>query len=464
MAVNGLAENELAVNGRRYQSWGRIDFGPQTGVRFDHRLAPIPKPEPAKTVLPYGNGRSYGDSCLNTGGVLIDCGGLDRFISFDGDSGVLRCEAGVLLADILDVAVPRGWFLPVSPGTRLVTVGGAIANDVHGKNHHRAGTFGCHVRCFELLRSDGGRLLCSADENQEYFRATIGGLGLTGLVTWAEIQLAPIANAFVDQERIRFHDLAGFFRLSQESDAEFEYTVAWIDCLATGPSLGRGMFVRGNHAPAVEGDRAGEAAKSSGVKISVPFVPPLSLVNGLSLRAFNALYFRKQRGDRVSSQLHYRPFFYPLDAIANWNRLYGPKGFYQYQCVLPLASGEAGMGEILQTIAAAGMGSFLAVLKVFGDRASPGMMSFPRSGVTLALDFPNNGGKVRDLLDRLDAITGEHGGAVYPAKDARMSPALFRQSFPAMDEFTQYIDPAFSSSFWRRIAGADKAVVSQDIC
>jgi hypothetical protein len=185
-------------------------------------------------------------------------------------------------------------------------------------------------------------------------------------------------------------------------------------------------------------------------------------VNGLSLRAFNALYYRKQRGDRVSSQVHYRPFFYPLDAIANWNRLYGPKGFYQYQCVLPLERGETGMGEILQRIAAAGLGSFLAVLKVFGDPASPGLMSFPRAGVTFALDFPNNGAKVRSLLDQLDGITGEHGGAVYPAKDARMSPELFRQAYPALDEFAKYIDPAFSSSFWRRIAGADNGVPNQD--
>lgn len=435
-----------------------MDFGPQTGVRFDHRLAPLPKPDPGKTVLPYGNGRSYGDSCLNTGGVLIDCRGLDRFISFDGDTGVLRCEAGVLLADILDVAVPRGWFLPVSPGTRFATVGGAIANDVHGKNHHRAGTFGCHVRCFELLRSDGKRLFCSPDENREYFQATIGGLGLTGVVTWAEIQLKPVANPYIDQESIRFNDLAEFFRLSEESDGEFEYTLAWIDCLAMGASLGRGLFVRGNHAPAV----TGEAPKAPRERLSVPFAPPLSLVNGLSLRAFNALYYRKQRGDRVSSQVHYRPFFYPLDAIANWNRLYGPKGFYQYQCVLPLARGEAGMGEILQGIAAAGLGSFLAVLKVFGGHPSPGLMSFPRAGVTFALDFPNNGAKVRSLLDQLDAITGEHGGAVYPAKDARMSPELFRQAYPALDEFAEYVDPAFSSSFWRRIAGADKGVPDKD--
>jgi FAD/FMN-containing dehydrogenase len=439
-----------------YPSWGRIDFGPQTGARFDQRSEPLPEIEAGKALLPYGNGRSYGDSCLNTGGVLIDCRHLDRFISFDADSGVLRCEAGVLLADILDVAVPRGWFLPVSPGTRLVTIGGAIANDVHGKNHHRAGTFGCHVRCFELLRSDGGRLLCAPDQNLEYFQATIGGLGLTGLVTWAEIQLRPIANAYIDQEIIRFHNLTEFFRLSEDSNEGFEYTVAWIDCLAKDVSLGRGLFVRGNHAQSI----ASAAPKAPRDGPSVPFAPPVSLVNQLSLRAFNGLYFRKQRGDRAEAQVHYRSFFYPLDAIGDWNRMYGPKGFYQYQCVLPMAQGKAGMGEILQKIAAAGMGSFLSVLKVFGDHASPGLMSFPRSGVTLALDFPNSGDKVRALMDQLDAITSAHGGAVYPAKDARMPASLFRQAYPGLEEFSKWVDPAFSSSFWRRVGGA----ANQDNC
>ncbi len=436
------------MSGGAYQSWGRIDFGPQTGVRFDDRTAPLPPIEPNQTVLPYGNGRSYGDSCLNTGGVLIDCRGIDRFISFDTDSGMVRCEAGVLLDDILAVAVPRGWFLPVSPGTRFVTVGGAIANDVHGKNHHRAGTFGCHIRCFELLRSNGERLLCTPDENSELFRATIGGLGLTGLITWAEIQLKAVANPFIDQETIRFGNLAEFFDLSQASDAEFEYTVAWIDCLANGSSLGQGLFMRGNHAPSV----ASKALKAPRRSLSIPLAPPLSVVNRLSLRAFNRLYYRKQRDDRVAKQVHYRPFFYPLDAIGNWNRMYGPRGFYQFQCVLPSANGETGIADILKETAAAGWGSFLAVLKVFGDRPSPGLLSFPRPGVTLALDFPNAGEGIRSLLDRLDKITGDYGGAIYPAKDARMSPGLFRQAYPALDEFAKSIDPAFSSSFWRRVA------------
>jgi hypothetical protein len=271
-----------------------------------------------------------------------------------------------------------------------------------------------------------------------------------------EIQLRPVANAYIDQEVIRFHNLTEFFRLSEASDDKFEYTVAWIDCLAKDVSLGRGLFMGGNHAAEI----ARTEPKAPREGLSIPFAPPLSLVNQLSLRAFNALYYHKQRGDDANAQVHYRPFFYPLDAIGNWNRIYGPKGFYQYQCVLPMAAGEAGMTEILRKIAAAGMGSFLAVLKIFGDRPSPGLMSFPRSGVTLALDFPNSGGKVRGLLDQLDAITGAHGGAVYPAKDARMSADLFRQAYPRLAEFSQYVDPAFSSSFWRRVNGP----ASQEVC
>lgn len=433
-----------------FESWGRIAFGPQTGVRFDERTAPLPRAASGAPGLPFGNGRSYGDSCLNTGGVLIDCRRLDRFIAFDHETGVLRCEAGVLLADILAVAVPLGWFPPVCPGTQFVTVGGAIANDVHGKNHHRAGAFGCHVRCFELLRSDGARLLCSPDENADLFRATIGGLGLTGLITWAEIQLKPVANAFIDQEVIRFEKLADFFALSAASDQDFEYTVAWVDCLAGGDALGRGLFSRGNHAASI----AGAAPKPPRHRLSVPVTPPLPLVNRLSLRAFNELYYRRQRGETAAKQVHYQPFFFPLDAIGNWNRLYGPRGFYQYQCVLPPAQGEAGVAEILAAVAAAGAGSFLAVLKQFGDRPSPGTLSFPRPGVTLALDFANTGDRTRRLLDRLDEIVGRCGGAIYPAKDARMSPDMFARAFPALEEFKAFVDPAFSSSFWRRVTGA----------
>jgi FAD/FMN-containing dehydrogenase len=414
-------------------------------IAVTDRHGPLPASE--LPMLPLGNARSYGDSCLNDGGVLLAARGLDHFIAFDPASGVLTCEAGVLFSDILDLVVPQGWFLPVTPGTRFVTVGGAIANDVHGKNHHRAGAFGHHVLSFELLRTDGSRLRCSPEENADWFDATVGGLGLTGFITSASIQLRRVAGPWMSTESHRFDDLAGFFALSRESDRDYEYTVSWIDCVARGKGLGRGLFSRGNHAPA----RPDKRPAASKRRLAIPVTPPVSLVNPLSLRAFNQLYYRRQRKRVVHATTHYEPFFYPLDGIAQWNRMYGPRGFLQYQCVVPPEAAEATMAELVRTIAASGTGSFLAVLKQFGDQPSRGMLSFPRPGTTLALDFPNGGTSTFALLDRLDAIVDGAGGAVYPAKDARMSGEHFRRYFPRWEAFSRFIDPGMSSSFWRRV-------------
>lgn len=402
-----------------------------------------------KTLLPFGNGRSYGDVCLNNGGVLIDARTLNRFIHFDVEAGIIRCESGVLLSDILELIVPKGWFLPVTPGTRFITIGGAIANDVHGKNHHRAGTFGCHLRCFELLRSDGSRLLCSADDNTDWYRATIGGLGLTGLITWAEIKLKLMSTTSIDQETIRYSNLDEYFDLSSESDKGYEYTVAWLDCLAKGKNLGRGIFIRANHADKI----SGKVPEMPKLKFAIPVALPLSLVNHWSLKLFNSLYYHKQWQTRKTTTLHYAPFFYPLDSIQGWNRIYGPKGFLQYQCVLPHEQGSEAIKEILGRISSAGTGSFLAVMKIFGKKLSPGLMSFPRPGITLALDFPNQGEKTFKLLDQLDEVTSAANGAVYPAKDARVSPEFFQSSFPEWKEFMHFIDLRFSSSLWRRVSG-----------
>jgi len=402
-------------------------------------------------MLPFGNGRSYGDVCLNEGGVVLDCGGLNRFMAFQEDTGVLRCEAGTSLADILALAVPKGWFLPVTPGTRFVTVGGAIANDVHGKNHHRSGTFGRHVLRFELLRSDGSRRVCSPGENPEWYAATSGGVGLTGLITWAEIQLKHVASPFIEQETVRFGNLSEFRALADESDEAFEYTVAWIDCLSRGRRLGRGLFFRGDHAK----DAPRSKPDLVPPRLGLPVTPPTSLVNGLTLRLFNALYYRKTLAAGVRRRVHFAPFFYPLDALRDWNRIYGPRGFFQYQCALPGQEAEAALGEILGRIAEAGTGSFLAVLKRFGGLPSPGLLSFPRPGFTLALDFPNRGARTLELLDRLDEVTRCCGGAVNPSKDARMSPETFHASFPAWETLCSFKDPAFSSSFWRRVTRED---------
>jgi len=433
----------------RYHSWGRYPQFDQSAVRLRWRSLPLPIPEEIRTsYLPFGNGRSYGDSCLNPGGLLLDSRGLDRFIAFDPVEGILKCEGGVLLAEIMALTGSRGWFPPVVPGTKFVTVGGAIANDVHGKNHHSAGTFGCHVRSLELLRSDGRRLRCSPSENAEWFEATIGGLGLTGLILWAEIALKQINNSAMDVETIRFGRLDDFFELSAESDRQYEYTVAWIDCTARGKHLGRGLFVRGNHAAAntapVEAPRR---------PLSVPVDLPVSLINRMSARMFNNLYYRKQWRTRASGMQHYDSFFFPLDRIRHWNRLYGPRGFLQYQCVVPIDTGRSALREIIDRGAHGGIDSFFGVLKVFGDRRSPGMMSFPRPGATVALDFYHHGEKTLRLLDSFDEIVLSAGGRVNPYKDARMSGDSYRRYFPQWQKLESFRDPRFSSGFWRRVTG-----------
>ncbi len=433
----------------RYHSWGRYPQFDQSAVRLRWRSLPLPIPADAQaTYLPFGKGRAYGDSCLNPGGLLLDARGLDRFIAFDPVEGILRCESGVLLSEILALAVPRGWFPPVVPGTKFVSVGGAIANDVHGKNHHSAGTFGCHLRCLELLRSDGRRLVCSPTENAEWFQATIGGLGLTGLILWAEIALKRIDNASMDVETIRFAQLDDFFELSAESDRQYEYTVAWIDCMARGKHLGRGLFIRGNHAApdaaAVEAPRR---------RVSIPVDLPVTLITRMSARAFNSLHYRMQLRTRSTGLEHYEHFFFPLDGIRHWNRLYGPRGFLQYQCVVPVVEGRGALREIIDRGAHGGIDSFFGVLKVFGNRRSPGLLSFPRPGVTVSLDFYHHGDKTLRLLDTFDEIVLAAGGAVNPSKDARMSEASFKKYFPRWQELESFRDPKFCSGFWRRVTG-----------
>jgi FAD/FMN-containing dehydrogenase len=427
---------------RDLTGWGRV-FSPRhrvVGVRDRH--APLPASE--DFLLPYGAGRSYGDSCLNDGHTVLHTRGLDRLVAFDPATGLLRCEAGVLLADIVDFALPRGWFLPVTPGTKFVTVGGAIANDVHGKNHHRDGSFGHHVPRLELLRSDGARLECGPERNADMFRATVGGLGLTGLVTWAEVQLVPVRGPWIRQTATRFVSLAQFFEASEALERAHRYVVAWLDCARQGEA--RGIIFAGDH------DDDDNPVPARGTR-AFPFEPPVSLVNGLTLRAFNALYYRTPRAGEGDPRLvPWDAFFYPLDSIRDWNRLYGPRGFYQYQCVVPPGEqGRAALAELLARIAASGQGSFLSVLKRFGERPAAGLMSFPMAGYTLALDFPNRGARTLALLETLDAVVLAAGGRVYPAKDARMSPASFRAYFPEWERFRDFIDPRFSSSFWRRV-------------
>src|ERR1022692_1581410 len=397
------------------------------------------------SLLPYGLGRSYGDSCLNDGRELIDCCRLNRILGFDEAAGMLRCEAGVSLADIVDLFLPKGWFLPVTPGTKFVTVGGAIANDVHGKNHHCAGTFGAHVHQIGLHRSSDGLVICNSKDNSGLMRATIGGLGLTGVIAWSDIQLKPVAGPWIDAELIPFESLDAFLQLSRESNESFEYTVAWLDCFA-GKNL-RGIFFRGNHAS----DRGKEFRPQRGPKL--PFALPGWMLNRTALKAFNAAYYKVHSFRKGPTVVPYDSFFYPLDAIRQWNLLYGRQGFLQYQCVIPESNLEA-FEELLDRIAASGMGSFLGVIKQFGSAPAAGMLSFPRPGLTIALDFAMRGERTLELMQSLDEIVQQSGGALYPAKDARMSPALFEASYPRWRSFVPYIDPKMSSSFWRRVTGA----------
>jgi FAD/FMN-containing dehydrogenase len=310
-------------------------------------------------MLPYAFGRSYGDSCLNDGGLLLDVRRLDRLMAFDEEDGLLRCEAGVTLAEILALIVPRGWFLPVVPGTRWVSVGGAVANDIHGKNHHLAGSFGAHVTRFELLRSSGERVICAPGD--PLFHATVGGRGLTGLILWAELRLRRIPGPGIAQERVRFSGLDGFFELAAD-DARHEYTVAWVDCLARGRRLGRGLYLRGHHAP-YEG-RVPSPLQPA--RFQVRADAPALLINGVTLGLFNQLYYRAQLRDLRRDVGPYPPFFFPLDHVGDWPRLYGRRGFIQYQCVVPDEPGGGAMRVLIDRISRSGEPAALAVLKRLG--------------------------------------------------------------------------------------------------
>lgn len=419
------------------RSWGGLPTAGQT-LR---KISWVDELEPGwqTSTLPVGFGRSYGDSGLAASGEATSTVGLNRLLGFDVAKGILRCEAGVSLGEILQVSLGQGWILPVLPGTQVVSVAGAIANDIHGKNHYRAGTFGRHVRSLDLQRSDGQVLHCSPSENQEMFRASLGGLGLTGIIVAAELQLQRITGADLDAETIKFGDLEEFFSLSEESASAYEYSVGWIDCLS--PRM-RGHYSRANHTAQAVPHRP---LPVPGIPFELPFTP----INRLTLRTFNSLYYHRQRSARRSYAQSWRSWFFPLDGIANWNRLYGRLGFRQYQCVVPAEA----ISELLGLIRRSGQGSFLAVIKTFGGLAAPGLISFPRPGVTLALDFPWRGQRTLSLFAQLDAVVRAHDGAIYPAKDAHMPAADFRRAYPGWEQLETQRDPALMSQFWQRVTG-----------
>jgi len=430
---------------REMTSWGRLSSLP-------HRVTVLNDPDAVSRVIgasppgiAFGMGRSYGDICLNPHGSLWQTTALDHFIHFDAHTGRLKCEAGVVLRDIQRLMIPRGWILPVTPGTQLITVGGAIANDVHGKNHDVAGSFGDHVRRIRLARTDGEIIECGPDIRPDWFAATIGGAGLTGIIIDADIQLQRTAGPWLDTETVPYADLNTFFRLADEAEARWEHTVSWIDCMNAGK--GRGIFMLGN--PSGRQDPGAPRSRAR----TMPLVPPVSMVNRLTLRPFNMTYYHLKSWQAGRATVHYEPFFYPLDNLLEWNRMYGPRGFFQYQSVIPRNTGRDAVNAMVKEISRSGEGSFLAVLKTFGNRHASGMLSFPMPGVTLALDFPNRGARTLTLLDRLDAIVREAGGRLYLAKDARMPRDLFEQGYPRLGEFLHYRDPGISSALSRRLMG-----------
>lgn len=432
---------------KRVASWGRLSADP-------HRVMDLHDPSRIDNIvchgllpgLAYGMGRSYGDVCLNPHGTLWVTTGLDHFISFDDCTGRLVCESGVLLRDIQRLVIGRGWILPVTPGTQLITVGGAIANDVHGKNHHSQGSFGDHVQSLTLVRTDGEVILCGPNERTDWFAATVGGLGLTGLITRAELQLSRVAGPWLETESIPYASLGEFFRLAGESESAWEHTASWIDCTRLGN--GRGLFMRGHAAQDLNRPEPG------GRMWAMPAMAPISLVNPLSVGAFNMTYYhlKKWMGGRAIQ--HYEQFLYPLDKLLKWNHVYGPKGFFQYQSVVPRDFGQDAVQAMLNEISRSNNGSFLAVLKTFGNHKPVGMLSFPQPGVTLALDFPNQGHRTHKLFERLDAIVREAKGHLYPAKDARMPRDLFEAGYTRVGEFANYRDPGISSALSRRLMGS----------
>jgi decaprenylphospho-beta-D-ribofuranose 2-oxidase len=432
----------------RLEGWGRSsrsDCLAARPERMPELITALAAPE-GRSLIAHGAGRSYGDAALNTGGAAVLTTRLDRILSFEASTGLLVAEPGVTFADLVAAFLPKGFVVPVSPGTGSVTLGGAVANDVHGKNHHRVGSIGDHIPWFELLTADGQRLQVSEASDPELFRATLGGIGLTGIVTAICLRMVPVpSNALVVRRR-RIGGLDEFLEAFRAA-SEASYSVGWIDALATGRATGRGII---ETAEPSDGDVAPLAERRK----RFPVDAPGWLLNGLSVRAFNALYWRRASVTAREHKVPYRSFFYPLDAIEDWNRMYGTRGFRQFQCVVPFGTGETALRRLLETIAAAGAASFLAVLKVMGPQGR-GMLSFGMPGYSLALDIPAKPGS-EALFATLERITRDAGGRIYLAKDSAMSPAGFAAMYPELEAFRAVrarIDPhrRLSSDLARRL-------------
>ena len=436
--------------------WGRYPLSHSTVFRPEKISELAEVVSHSRSILPRGAGKAYGDAALNDERGLVLVERLNRMLAFDPPTGILRCEAGVTLAEVIDIFLPRGFFPPVTPGTKFVTLGGSIAADIHGKNHHRDGSLSEHIVSFALMLPSGEVRRCSRGENADLFWATVAGMGLTGVITEVEIRLTAVSSGWIAGEVLPTRDIDQAMEIFESAESKYRYSVAWFDSLGTGKNLGRGFVDVGNFATAEELDRRRRQSPyvlPTAARADVPIDLPGFLLNPLTVRAFNAFIYQLHRRGRHGRLASYDSFFYPLDAIGGWNRIYGARGFVQYQCVWPLKESRSGMVEVMEAIAKSRRPSFLTVLKKFG--AQKGMLSFPMPGYTLALDFPVSDG-LFEFLDSIDEMVLKRGGRVYLAKDARMRPETFRAMYPDHARWhavKSEIDPdwRFSSSLSRRL-------------
>ncbi|WP_017732432.1 FAD-binding oxidoreductase [Nafulsella turpanensis] len=404
-------------------------------------------------LITRGNGRCYGDAAL--GPNILSSLPFNHILSFNEQQGIIHCEAGVMLDELLELIVPKGWFLPVTPGTSFITVGGAVASDVHGKNHHKDGSFSNHIVELELMNGVGEKVRCSREEKADLFAATCGGMGLTGVITKVKFRLKKVESSFINQRSVKAKNIDEIFGLFEQNEG-YTYSVAWIDCLQKGKDLGRSVLMLGEHAKREElpnRQQMHPLKVPASKKVSIPFNFPSFTLNPLSVQAFNFAYYNKMLGNEKKDIVSYDPFFYPLDSVLHWNRMYGKKGFVQYQFVLPLEQSRQGLIEILEKINSRKMGSFLAVLKLFGEQES--LISFPMRGYTLALDFPIVNG-LFEFLDELDDVVMKYGGRIYLTKDARMKPEAFWKGYPNAQKWVDILkkynpDQKFNSLLAQRL-------------
>jgi FAD/FMN-containing dehydrogenase len=427
---------------KKISSWGKVKpvkYQKFTILKGQNYI----KSDITEGSLVFGNGRSYGDVCFAENTVIFS-NEFNRILSIDKNKGIVSCQSGLLLHDLFKKIIPEGWFMPVVPGTQFITIGGAVANDIHGKNHHKRGSFGNHIIEIKLQDSQNNIITCSKNENYELFKATIGGLGLTGVILEVKIQLIQLSSTRISQNTTPFYSFGEYLKLNKIFELDYEYTVAWVD-FGNAKDKFNGIFISGNHTHKSENLEY----KQNRIRL-FPITPPISLINNLTIAILNKAYFIKNKRIK-NSIVKINNFFFPLDIIHDWNKAYGKRGLIQYQFVLPLEQIEESVEIIQKKISESKIKPSLTVIKTFGNIHSEGYLSFPRNGVSFAVDFPNKGERLLDLLSELDKVIFKYKGALYPAKDSRMNNKMFNHSFPNFQQFLKFKDPKMNSKFFERI-------------